>query len=159
MAEDDSLLIKIAGWFLVVVVVAIIVYCWVVFVILVCVPLFYDYHWAWPTCYLILFHTLLFLVLLSYMRTIFTTSFVPKHYRHGREEEEEEITKEETTNEETNPLTSKKRKPRYCDKCEQDKPDRAHHCSRCGRCVLKMDHHCEFEQYQSNKLIHLYFLL
>jgi hypothetical protein len=31
---------------------------------------------------------------------------------------------------------------RYCEKCHQVKPDRAHHCSVCGTCVLKMDHHC-----------------
>ncbi|KAF2863073.1 zf-DHHC-domain-containing protein [Piedraia hortae CBS 480.64] len=33
-------------------------------------------------------------------------------------------------------------RPRYCNKCQTVKPDRAHHCSSCGRCVLKMDHHC-----------------
>ncbi|KAH7105036.1 zf-DHHC-domain-containing protein [Auriculariales sp. MPI-PUGE-AT-0066] len=32
--------------------------------------------------------------------------------------------------------------PRYCTKCDQYKPPRAHHCSQCKRCVLKMDHHC-----------------
>lgn len=31
---------------------------------------------------------------------------------------------------------------RYCMKCHQIKPDRAHHCSACEKCVLKMDHHC-----------------
>lgn len=31
---------------------------------------------------------------------------------------------------------------RFCKKCQQPKPDRAHHCSTCKRCVLKMDHHC-----------------
>ncbi|XP_044749145.1 palmitoyltransferase ZDHHC20-A-like isoform X1 [Coccinella septempunctata] len=31
---------------------------------------------------------------------------------------------------------------RYCMKCHQIKPDRAHHCSSCESCVLKMDHHC-----------------
>lgn len=32
--------------------------------------------------------------------------------------------------------------PRYCQKCQCQKPDRTHHCSACGQCVLKMDHHC-----------------
>ena len=32
--------------------------------------------------------------------------------------------------------------PRYCKKCQCNKPDRTHHCSTCKRCVLKMDHHC-----------------
>lgn len=31
---------------------------------------------------------------------------------------------------------------RYCEKCCNIKPDRAHHCSVCATCVLKMDHHC-----------------
>uniref|UniRef100_A0A7N0RI42 S-acyltransferase n=1 Tax=Kalanchoe fedtschenkoi TaxID=63787 RepID=A0A7N0RI42_KALFE len=31
---------------------------------------------------------------------------------------------------------------RYCQKCLQYKPPRAHHCRVCKRCVLRMDHHC-----------------
>lgn len=31
---------------------------------------------------------------------------------------------------------------RYCQKCSQYKPPRAHHCRVCNRCVLRMDHHC-----------------
>jgi len=31
---------------------------------------------------------------------------------------------------------------RYCQKCSQYKPPRAHHCRVCKRCVLRMDHHC-----------------
>ena len=31
---------------------------------------------------------------------------------------------------------------RYCKKCDNLKPPRAHHCSICDRCVMKMDHHC-----------------
>lgn len=31
---------------------------------------------------------------------------------------------------------------RYCQKCSQIKPPRAHHCSICNRCVMRMDHHC-----------------
>jgi hypothetical protein len=31
---------------------------------------------------------------------------------------------------------------RWCNKCDVEKPDRAHHCSTCGVCVLRMDHHC-----------------
>ena len=30
----------------------------------------------------------------------------------------------------------------FCNKCNENKPIRAHHCSLCGICVLKMDHHC-----------------
>lgn len=31
---------------------------------------------------------------------------------------------------------------RYCRKCQNIKPERAHHCRRCKRCIKKMDHHC-----------------
>ncbi|GAB2272564.1 Probable protein S-acyltransferase 16 [Dionaea muscipula] len=31
---------------------------------------------------------------------------------------------------------------RYCQKCSQYKPPRAHHCRVCKRCILRMDHHC-----------------
>ena len=31
---------------------------------------------------------------------------------------------------------------RYCEKCDQWKPDRTHHCSACNRCIHRMDHHC-----------------
>src|SRR5690348_9391031 len=52
-------------------------------------------------------------------------------------------------------------KPRYCNHCKINKPDRTHHCRKCNRCILKMvppcpyylfgnnstsfqDHHCPF---------------
>lgn len=33
-------------------------------------------------------------------------------------------------------------KIRYCNKCQQWKPERSHHCSTCEKCIHKMDHHC-----------------
>ena len=33
-------------------------------------------------------------------------------------------------------------KIRYCEKCDQWKPDRTHHCRVCKRCIHRMDHHC-----------------
>ncbi|KAJ2776061.1 Palmitoyltransferase zdhhc2 [Coemansia javaensis] len=38
--------------------------------------------------------------------------------------------------------TTESGQPRYCQKCDAPKPDRAHHCSTCGVCVLRFDHHC-----------------
>lgn len=33
-------------------------------------------------------------------------------------------------------------KIRYCEKCDQWKPDRTHHCRACKKCIHRMDHHC-----------------
>ena len=53
-------------------------------------------------------------------------------------------------NNESNPASSNKcdqtahdlRIKRWCKKCNQEKPMRAHHCSVCNACILRMDHHC-----------------
>lgn len=31
---------------------------------------------------------------------------------------------------------------KWCKKCQNYKPERAHHCRKCNTCVLQMDHHC-----------------
>ena len=31
---------------------------------------------------------------------------------------------------------------RYCEHCDQWKPDRTHHCRACKKCIHRMDHHC-----------------
>ena len=31
---------------------------------------------------------------------------------------------------------------KWCGRCQQPKPTRAHHCHICDKCVLRMDHHC-----------------
>lgn len=31
---------------------------------------------------------------------------------------------------------------KWCKKCENYKPERAHHCRKCDSCILAMDHHC-----------------
>lgn len=33
---------------------------------------------------------------------------------------------------------------RYCEVCDNFKPERSHHCSKCKRCIRKMDHHCRW---------------
>ena len=30
----------------------------------------------------------------------------------------------------------------FCQKCQKERPNRAHHCSICNKCFMKMDHHC-----------------
>ncbi|EGC29095.1 hypothetical protein DICPUDRAFT_59006 [Dictyostelium purpureum] len=33
---------------------------------------------------------------------------------------------------------------KFCSKCNEQKPERAHHCRYCNRCVLRLDHHCQW---------------
>lgn len=33
---------------------------------------------------------------------------------------------------------------KYCEICDNYKPERSHHCSKCKRCIRKMDHHCKW---------------
>lgn len=39
-------------------------------------------------------------------------------------------------------LLVRERPGKYCRKCQNIKPERAHHCRRCQTCIKKMDHHC-----------------
>lgn len=39
-------------------------------------------------------------------------------------------------------LTSHYHTKKFCRRCNNFKPERAHHCSMCGHCIRKMDHHC-----------------
>ena len=41
----------------------------------------------------------------------------------------------------------------YCDKCNQQRPPRAHHCRRCGHCVARMDHHCPWYECTLSHLV------
>lgn len=48
---------------------------------------------------------------------------------------------------------------RYCTKCNEVKPARAHHCTVCNRCVLMMDHHCPWVNNCMGMENYRYFLL
>jgi len=61
------------------------------------------------------------LLLISYFRTVFTSSAVEDH---------------------PPPVYMDKLSCPRCWKCSSLKPVRAHHCSICRKCILKMDHHC-----------------
>eukprot|EP00501_MAST-03F_sp_TOSAG23-6_P001492 GSMAST32.ASY1.ANO1.1551.1 assembled CDS len=84
-----------------------------------------------PTDYWIIVDTvvvqiLVILIIISYLRTVFTNP--------GRVPDDWSLL--HPTNDETTSKLS------YCRKCDHMKPPRAHHCSVCNVCVLKMDHHC-----------------
>ena len=36
------------------------------------------------------------------------------------------------------------KKPKWCDVCGMEVPERSHHCILCERCIYKRDHHCFF---------------
>lgn len=48
---------------------------------------------------------------------------------------------------------------RFCKKCIEPKPSRAHHCSVCNACVLRMDHHCPWIHNCVGWGNHRYFIL
>jgi len=48
---------------------------------------------------------------------------------------------------------------KYCNRCEQAKPSRAHHCHICDKCVLRMDHHCPWVNNCIGYNNHRYFML
>jgi len=48
---------------------------------------------------------------------------------------------------------------KYCGKCRQMKPARAHHCHVCDTCVCRMDHHCPWVNNCVGYKNHRYFLL
>ena len=74
---------------------------------------------------LLLFHSLFVPLVVSYLRCVLTDpGAVPRGWAAGIDRED------------------LRDGQRWCEHCNQVKPERAHHCSLCRRCVLKMDHHC-----------------
>ena len=81
----------------------------------------------------ILFAISSFICLVSFIKCVFTSSYVKD-------------------NPPFNPNIECKR----CNKCGSLKPERAHHCSLCNECTLKMDHHCPWYSYYLCIIIYIY---
>ncbi|EFA78795.1 cell cycle regulator with zn-finger domain [Heterostelium album PN500] len=57
------------------------------------------------------------------------------------------------------PISDHTEEKRFCNKCNELKPERAHHCSICKKCVLRMDHHCIWIGNCVGVFNHKYFVL
>jgi hypothetical protein len=74
--------------------------------------------------FLVVFNILFFMLVWSFLQTMFTDpGQIPTYwgFRVGDPEG---------------------RRRRYCLMCNLFKPERCHHCSSCEKCILNMDHHC-----------------
>ena len=70
-------------WTMVGVVFLLLSYAWGVFVFLVCMPLIQaGYPLLWPISYLVIGHILFILVIWSYLRAVFTRTYVPSSFTH-----------------------------------------------------------------------------
>lgn len=91
--------------------------------------------WILMSTLTIVFHLVLFMVLWSYHMCMLTDpGSVPFDFK----ENVELIEVDDTYKEEDVEWS----KCDFCNKCNREKPPRAHHCSICDRCILRMDHHC-----------------
>jgi len=90
---------------------------------------------------LVLYFIFLFLMSVTYLRTVQVIWMDPGYIPLGRSLEKNAMPGPEFTTKDAFVCDSNG-KPRFCDHCNAYKPDRTHHCSEVGRCVKRMDHFC-----------------
>ncbi|XP_012486723.1 probable protein S-acyltransferase 14 [Gossypium raimondii] len=116
---------------------------------------------------LIVFHSLLVMVMWCYSSVVVTDpGGVPPNWRPLTDEEKGDADPLVGSGYGSAQLDPKQsatvavsQEIRFCHKCKQFKPPRAHHCSVCRRCILKMDHHCVWVVNCVGALNYKYFLL
>ncbi|XP_038682923.1 probable protein S-acyltransferase 12 isoform X2 [Tripterygium wilfordii] len=148
--------LKVLGYFMILLVAAIIGISYYAVVILTWGPqlLRGGFHSFLGFFIVIVSHILLILSLWSYLMVVFNDpGSVPENWRPILSEENVEVGCSMTSSDYVAPEASSsswatsdglERRPpvAYCIRCQNGKPPRCHHCSVCQRCVLKMDHHC-----------------
>mmetsp|Transcript_6447 Transcript_6447/g.23958 ORF Transcript_6447/g.23958 Transcript_6447/m.23958 type:complete len:308 (-) Transcript_6447:1067-1990(-) len=128
--------LRFLGSFMVLVVLAVVLLNYYTIVVLHWGPIVLDggLPGAGGAAIILVFHILLVMLLWSYFTCVLSDpGSVPPNYQPRQENAAAESGTGEA-------LVTQR--PRWCRKCNQWKPERAHHCSVCGKCVLKMDHHC-----------------
>ncbi|KAH1089685.1 hypothetical protein J1N35_016942 [Gossypium stocksii] len=116
---------------------------------------------------LIVFHSLLVMVMWCYSSVVVTDpGGVPPNWRPLTDEEKGDADPlvgsgygSAQLDPKQSAMVAASQEIRFCHKCKQFKPPRAHHCSVCRRCILKMDHHCVWVVNCVGALNYKYFLL
>jgi hypothetical protein len=95
---------------------------------------------------LVVFHLLIALVVVSYLRAVLTSP----------EEVVFHLPDDVHTDGNGNPRKSSET---YCSLCRGNRPPRTHHCRLCGRCVQRFDHHCPWIGNCVHQRNHKFFVL
>ncbi|KAL3195487.1 hypothetical protein MRX96_045641 [Rhipicephalus microplus] len=142
---------RLVAWLPVVMVVALFIWAYYVYIFIFCGSLIKDD--LQRVVFGGVFHLLLLLCFWSFVQTTVTSvAPIPRYFALSDSDERlmDQCADEEARYEFLEILADSRgvltRGPnglvRFCDTCKQVKPDRAHHCSQCKRCIPKMDHHC-----------------
>ncbi|XP_071043580.1 palmitoyltransferase ZDHHC20-B isoform X2 [Parasteatoda tepidariorum] len=151
MGSKCSLCFRLFKWFPVLFICTIVAWSYYAYVVQLC--FFAVESVIERIFYLIVYHAVFAMFIWAYWQTIFTDiGLVPRQFKLSPADAEQ-LERDQSEDNQRRLLESFARdlpvacrtmngSIRYCEKCHNIKPDRAHHCSVCGVCVLKMDHHC-----------------
>ncbi|KAJ4728043.1 S-acyltransferase [Melia azedarach] len=147
--------LKVLGYFMILLVAAIIAVSYYAVVVLTCGPqlLRGGVHSFLAFSIIIIFHILLVMLIWSYVMVVFwDPGSVPENWRPMLSAENMEAGSSSISSNVGTEASGSMRSfsdgldggtsAGFCERCQNGKPPRCHHCSVCQRCVLKMDHHC-----------------
>eukprot|EP00741_Cyanophora_paradoxa_P001067 tig00000455_g1028.t1 len=129
---------RLAGGWLVTLVLCLYAWTYFTFVVVHCIWLVMPNLPGLAAFYLAVFHVVWPLVIVSYLRAVYSDpGCVPKSLPLTPAQQQE-VTAARQAAANGEPLRGR----RYCFKCDAPKPERTHHCSICNRCRMRFDHHC-----------------